>query len=110
MDDLLAFIGGLWATSRDRKRIVWHTVVMGMLLQFAIALFVLRTSFGFGLFSSVSGFFTQLQAFSTKGAAFLLSEDVMKKPWMIVTLFPAIIFFVALIQMVSGRVAGQGSG
>jgi concentrative nucleoside transporter, CNT family len=43
---LIVFIAVLWLTSRDRKRIVWHTVIVGMLVQFIIALFVLRTKAG----------------------------------------------------------------
>ena len=40
------FLAGLWATSRNRAAIKWHTVIVGMLLQFMIALFVLRTQTG----------------------------------------------------------------
>lgn len=36
----------LWATSRNRRAIQWHTVITGMLLQFIVALFVLRTKTG----------------------------------------------------------------
>lgn len=43
---LLIFIFILWATSRNRKAIVWHTVIVGMLMQYIIALFVLRTTAG----------------------------------------------------------------
>lgn len=43
---LVVFIFVLWATSRNRKMIKWHTVIVGMLAQFIIALFVLRTKAG----------------------------------------------------------------
>ena len=43
---LLVFIVVLWATSRNRRAIRWHTVIVGMLMQFVIALFVLRTKVG----------------------------------------------------------------
>ncbi len=43
---LAVFIAVLWATSRDRKHVKWHTVIVGMLVQFLIALFVLRTKAG----------------------------------------------------------------
>ena len=39
-------IFALWATSRDRKKIIWHTVIVGMLVQFIVALFVLRSQVG----------------------------------------------------------------
>lgn len=43
---LLVFLAVLWATSRNRSKIRWHTVIVGMLVQFIIALFVLRTQAG----------------------------------------------------------------
>jgi CNT family concentrative nucleoside transporter len=43
---LLVFIGAFYATSRDRKAIQWQTVIVGMLAQFLLALFVLRTQAG----------------------------------------------------------------
>jgi len=43
---LVVFIAVLWATSRDRKMVKWHTVIVGMFTQFIIALFVLRTKAG----------------------------------------------------------------
>lgn len=43
---LIVFLAGLWATSRNRAAIQWRTVIVGMLMQFVIALFVLRTSAG----------------------------------------------------------------
>lgn len=43
---LAVFIFLFWATSRNRKMIKWHTVIVGMLAQFILAVFVLRTKAG----------------------------------------------------------------
>jgi CNT family concentrative nucleoside transporter len=43
---LAVFITVLYGTSHNRRMIKWHTVIVGMLAQFLIALFVLRTSVG----------------------------------------------------------------
>jgi CNT family concentrative nucleoside transporter len=43
---LLVFIGTFYATSRDRKNINWQMVIVGLLAQFLLALFVLRTKAG----------------------------------------------------------------
>lgn len=43
---LAVFLFVMYATSRDRHKIVWRTVIVGMLAQFIIALFVLRTTTG----------------------------------------------------------------
>lgn len=36
----------LWATSKHRRMVKWHTVIVGMLVQFIVALFVLRSGAG----------------------------------------------------------------
>lgn len=43
---LAVIIFVMWATSRDRRQIQWHTVIVGMLVQFIVALFVLRSGAG----------------------------------------------------------------
>ncbi|CAF9941294.1 MAG: hypothetical protein ALECFALPRED_009057 [Alectoria fallacina] len=40
---LAVFVFVLYATSRNRKAVNWHTVIVGMLVQFIVALFVLRS-------------------------------------------------------------------
>lgn len=36
----------MWATSNNRLAVRWHTVIVGMLVQFIVALFVLRSKAG----------------------------------------------------------------
>ncbi len=43
---LAVIIFVMWATSRNRKMVVWRTVIVGMFVQFVVALFVLRSSVG----------------------------------------------------------------
>lgn len=43
---LLVFIFCFYATSKHRSLIKWKTVIVGMLAQFILALFVLRTKAG----------------------------------------------------------------
>jgi CNT family concentrative nucleoside transporter len=43
---LLVFLFMFWATSKNRRLINWHTVIVGMLAQFVLAVFVLRTQAG----------------------------------------------------------------
>ncbi|KAI9820143.1 MAG: hypothetical protein M1832_003850 [Thelocarpon impressellum] len=96
---LLVFIGVLWATSKNRKLIKWHTVIVGMLFQFIIALFVLRTTTGYDIFNAVSGFARRLLENAGQGTAFLTSKETAELKWFLVGVLPAIIFFVALVQL-----------
>lgn len=43
---LAIFLFCFWVTSRDRKAIQWQPVIVGMLAQYLLALFVLRTKAG----------------------------------------------------------------
>jgi CNT family concentrative nucleoside transporter len=88
----------LWATSRDRRKVRWHTVIGGMLTQFIIAVFVLRTKAGYDIFNFISFLARQLLGFADQGTSFLTAESVLDLHWFITGVIPAIIFFVALVQ------------
>jgi Na+ dependent nucleoside transporter N-terminus len=96
---LLVFIGAFYITSNNRNAINWHTVIVGMLAQFILALFVLRTQTGvsnplniqsFGLASTFfvpnyahvpSHFFGQpgrTRAFSINSIKFDLTENIVR--------------------------------
>lgn len=96
---LAVIITVLWATSRDRKAIKWHTVIVGMFVQFIVALFVLRSGAGYNIFSFISELARDLLGFADQGTSFLTSPDVPKLGWFLVGVLPAIIFFVALVQL-----------
>lgn len=98
---LVVFIAVLYATSRDRKMVQWHTVISGMLIQFIIGLFVLRTGAGYDIFAFISSLARSLLGFAGQGTSFLTSEETATLPWFLINVLPAIIFFVALVQMVS---------
>jgi CNT family concentrative nucleoside transporter len=96
---LAVLIFVLWLTSRDRKKIVWHTVIVGMLVQFIIALFVLRTKAGYDIFNFISILARQLLQFAGDGVAFLTTTSVASLTWFLISVIPAIIFFVSLVQL-----------
>lgn len=114
---LAVIIFGMWATSRDRKKIKWHTVIVGMLVQFIVALFVLRSGAGceylrkillvYGteqillvdIFAFVSELARDLLGFADQGTSFLTADTVPALGWFLVSVLPAVIFFVALVQL-----------
>ncbi|CAL8582923.1 hypothetical protein XPA_008564 [Xanthoria parietina] len=96
---LAVIIFVMWATSKHRKAIKWHTVIVGMLVQFIIALFVLRSGAGYSIFSFVSELARDLLGFANQGTSFLTAPSVPKLGWFLVGVLPAIIFFVAFVQL-----------
>ncbi|MCJ1273041.1 hypothetical protein MMC21_000830 [Puttea exsequens] len=96
---LLVLILVLWATSRNRKAVNWHTVIVGMFLQFIIALFVLRSGAGYDIFNFISELARDLLGFANQGTIFLTAKSVPTLGWFLVSVLPAIIFFVAIVQL-----------
>ncbi|KAF1985513.1 H+/nucleoside cotransporter-like protein [Aulographum hederae CBS 113979] len=96
---IAVFLFGLWLTSRNRKMIRWHTVIVGMLVQFIIALFVLRTKAGYDIFNFVSTLARELLGFAEEGVSFLTADSVNGLHWFLTGVIPPIIFFVALVQL-----------
>lgn len=94
-------IGLLWLTSRDRRAICWYTVLVGLYLQFLVALFVLRTQVGYDVFDWISSRATDLLGFADDGLVFLTDDTVPTLSWFAISVVPPIIFFAALAQLLS---------
>ncbi|KAH7039621.1 Na+ dependent nucleoside transporter C-terminus-domain-containing protein [Microdochium trichocladiopsis] len=96
---LIVMIAIMTLTSRNWSVIPWHTVIGGMLTQFIVAVFVLRTQAGFDIFNFVSEMARTLLGFANAGVIFLTDDTVPKLPWFFTGVIPAIIFFVALVSL-----------
>ncbi|KAK6340478.1 hypothetical protein TWF730_002229 [Orbilia blumenaviensis] len=96
---LVVLVGVLWATSANRKAIQWHTVIVGMLIQFLVALFVLRTKVGYDIFDFVSYLARSLLHFAAAGVAFLTTEEISQYKFFFFSVIPAIIFFISLTSL-----------
>jgi CNT family concentrative nucleoside transporter len=95
----VTFIVLVWATSRNRRKVNWQTVIVGILVQFVVALFVLRTTAGYDIFHFISTLAGDLLGFASGGVGFLTDTSVTKLGWFLIAVVPPIIFFIALIQI-----------
>lgn len=68
---LVVFLGIAWALSTNRKAIRLRTIFWGLGLQFALALFVLKTPIGQVLFTWVGGKITRVLNLSFVGSEFV---------------------------------------
>ncbi|POR39236.1 Solute carrier family 28 member 3 [Tolypocladium paradoxum] len=88
-----------YLTSAARSRINWRTVIVGMLSQYVVGLFVLRTQVGYDIFKFIADRAGDLLGFARDGVAFLTSQQVSLLPMFFFGVIPAIIFFVSLVQV-----------
>ncbi|KAI7095365.1 hypothetical protein KC324_g21520, partial [Hortaea werneckii] len=70
-----------------------------MLIQFLIALFVLRTEAGYDIFKFISDLARALLGFAKDGVAFLTSEETSQIGYFFFSVLPAIIFFISIVQL-----------
>lgn len=96
---LVCSIAGLFATSRNRSCINWNAVIGGVLMQFIISLFVLRTDAGYDFFNFISTLARELLGFAKDGVAFLTTTEVSQLGQFFFTVLPAVVFFVAFVHI-----------
>ncbi|KAG8893565.1 hypothetical protein FRC01_013507, partial [Tulasnella sp. 417] len=96
---LFVFQAGFYLFSYDRKAVPWPTVIVGLMLQQIIAIFVLKTSAGFSIFSWVAYLAKDFLEQAYKGSAFFFSDEIVSKHYFFVNTLGAIIFFIAFVQM-----------
>jgi hypothetical protein len=88
---LFVILFTFWATSRHRSSVNWRTVIVGMLMQYIIGLFVLRTGVGYDIFSFIAARAGDLLGFARDGVAFITSADTAALPMFFFGVIPAII-------------------
>ncbi len=72
----LAVIMGLaWLIGDRNRKINFRIVGGGLLLQFALALFILKTSVGVSIFQGIGDFFAAILAFTDAGSGFVFGEE-----------------------------------
>ena len=75
---ILVILGIAYAMSNNRKAINKRLVVVGLVLQWCIALFILKVPLGQAIFKKLGEFISMLLAFSDQGAEFVFG--VLAKP------------------------------
>ncbi|CAO3633801.1 unnamed protein product [Cunninghamella echinulata] len=96
---LFVFLVGTFATSNNHKAVNLNTVSGAILIQFLLALFVLRSQVGNDIFSWLSNFCKEYLQKAQEAVAFLLSEKIVALNLVAISVFPAVIFFAATVQI-----------
>ena len=88
-----------WAASNKHSLVPWPTVIVGLFIQQAIALFVLKSGAGFAIFSWIAILARDFLACAQDGVAFFFSKEIADAHWFFASTLGAIIFFIAFVQM-----------
>lgn len=93
-------LGVAWAVSEHRRHIQWQTIVIGLLLQLALAIFVLWVPFGRVVFETLGAGFVTLIGYTQAGSAFIFGDLADAEQFGFIFAFqvlPTIIFFASLM-------------
>ena len=100
---IFGFVGIAFAFSKNRSRIDWKLVGIGIALQFIFAVLVLKTTAGKNFFSAVNAVVDKLLGFTTEGSMFIFGPRLMGgEGFGFVFAFqvlPTIIFFSSLMAL-----------
>ncbi|KAL1903055.1 hypothetical protein Sste5346_000339 [Sporothrix stenoceras] len=96
---MVVFLGAFYATSRDRGKINFLAVFGGTAAQFILGLLVLKTKAGYDVFDFIGEMAKKLLGYSSDGTVFLTNKSVLSAGWFLIAVVPAVIFFVAFVQL-----------
>ncbi len=87
-----------WLCSSDKKKMNGRLIVSGIILQFALAVIILRTSFGRHAFDKVKLLITVLIGFSEQGSEFVFGTGF-KEHFFAFSVLPTIIFVSSMMTV-----------
>jgi len=100
---LLVILAFAYASSENRSKIQWRTVITGIFLQILFGLIIMKTGFGRSLFDSIGKGFNALLGYTSEGAKFLfggLATPSESLGFIFATMvLPTIIFMSALMSV-----------
>src|SRR5436190_8285321 len=86
-----AMIGLAWLLSENKRRFPWRVVLVGTLLQFVLAILILKTTPGQAVFVGIGAAFNWVTDLSDKGSIFVFGEGF-KEHFFAFKVLPTIIF------------------
>ncbi len=93
---LLVMMGLAWLMSTHKKHIQLRVVWGGLVLQFVLALFILKTSVGRAIFQTIGDLFATLLGYVDAGTSFVFGEAYVHH-FFAFKVLPTIIFFSSLM-------------
>jgi concentrative nucleoside transporter, CNT family len=86
---LLVFQTAFFLSSKNRKAIPWPTVIVGLFIQQAIAMFVLKTGAGYSIFTWIATLAADFLNQAQTGVSFFFNQDIADSHW----------FFASTVQL-----------
>ena len=102
LSGIVALLMIAYVCSSNRKAINWKTVGFGLMLQFVLALSILKLSWVQTIFNAIGKIFVSILDFTAAGSVFLFGDLMNANTYGFIFIFqilPTIIFFAALTSL-----------
>ncbi|KAJ8026189.1 Solute carrier family 28 member 3 [Holothuria leucospilota] len=93
------FIFFTYIFSKNPRRVKWRPVVWGLVLQFILGIFILRTSLGRSIFQWLGCIVGDFLNFTDAGSKFVFGEDTYTAHSFAFKVLPVLIYFSAVISV-----------
>jgi CNT family concentrative nucleoside transporter len=91
-------IGLAWLLSENKRRFPWRAAIVGTVLQFVLAVLILRTTPGEAVFTAIGAAFNWVTDLADEGSEFVFGK-MFKEHFFAFKVLPTIIFFSSLAAM-----------
>jgi CNT family concentrative nucleoside transporter len=89
---LVLFQLAFYASSHDRSKIPWPTVIVGLFMQQVIAMFVLKTGAGFSIFTWIATLASDFLAQAQQGVSFFFNQEIADSHWFFASTVGSLVF------------------
>ncbi|XP_071493756.1 sodium/nucleoside cotransporter 2-like [Diadema antillarum] len=98
LSGLLILVTIIYISSHRPHKVKWRPVLWGLVLQFLMGLFVLRTPPGLALFKWLKDIIIQVYGFSHAGAVFVFGEDYVRH-YFAFGVLPILFYFGSIVKI-----------
>merc|ERR1719397_1291118 len=88
-----------WLGSWRRSEVNWRPVIWGLVLQWILALFILRTDPGYDAFDWIGDQASTFLSYSNVGAGFLFGDSMMFQHPFAMVVLPTVIYFSSIVSI-----------
>ncbi|MGK7929835.1 MAG: NupC/NupG family nucleoside CNT transporter [Microcystaceae cyanobacterium] len=94
----VVFIALIYGFSQHKTAIRWRTLALGIILQFSLGIFILKTPFGLSLFQILGNGVTAFLNYADEGSKFVFGENYAQF-FIAFKVLPTIVFFSSFITI-----------
>ncbi|KAJ8320515.1 hypothetical protein KUTeg_002102 [Tegillarca granosa] len=96
---MAAYLVIMYLTSTNPSKVIWHPVFWGIVLQYMFALLILRTYWGYEVFTWLGERLAEFLSYADEGAKFVFDKDYYTRHNFAFKIMPIVVYFSTVINV-----------